>query len=174
MAFELTPAEACSYERDGFVVREAVFAPHEVAELRDAVERAAAVAARVAGDGAVYELDGNRFVDVGHVTIQFEHASDNSAIRVIEPVHQFDPRLGALIDDPRIVGPMRDLVGCDHVALWTDKLNLKRAREGSGFRWHQDSPYWIHDSTNVDLLPNVYVALDDAEQANGCLRSCWV
>ena len=65
---------------------------------------------------------------------------------------------------------MRDIIGTDEIAVWTNKLNLKRPREGSGFGWHQDSPYWIHDSDNVDLLPNVMVALDDADSGNGCFQ----
>ena len=49
-------------------------------------------------------------------------------------------------------------------------MNLKRPGRGSGFGWHQDSPYWVHDSNNVDLLPNVYLSLDDADENNGCFR----
>ena len=164
------------YRRDGFVVRETVFGSDDVAELRDAAENAVASAALLAGAGIEYLLDGNRFVDHGHVTVQFERPSRTSSptggetIRVIEPVHQFDSRLSALVDDSRIVEPMRDLVGCERIALWTDKLNLKRPHEGSGFRWHQDSPYWIHDSEDVDRLPNVFIALDDAAEVNGALR----
>ena len=41
---------------------------------------------------------------------------------------------------------------------------------GSGFGWHQDSPYWIHDNEDVDSLPNVYVCLDKADKENGCFR----
>lgn len=170
MSFRLTAAEAAAYQRDGFVIREAVFGPAENAELCAAAERAAARAAGLVAQGRTYHLDGNRFVDVGHVTVQFEHTSHSRTIRVIEPVHELDSRLGALVDDARLVEPMRDLLGCERVALWTDKLNLKRAGEGSGFRWHQDSPYWIHDSDDVDRLPNVYLALDAADRNNGCLR----
>jgi ectoine hydroxylase-related dioxygenase (phytanoyl-CoA dioxygenase family) len=65
---------------------------------------------------------------------------------------------------------MRDLVGSERVAVFTDKLNLKRPREGSGFRWHQDSPYWNHFCSHIDRLPNVMLALDDASERNGCLR----
>jgi ectoine hydroxylase len=65
---------------------------------------------------------------------------------------------------------MKDLVGEERVSLWTDKLNLKRPREGSRFRWHQDSPYWVFDCAHVDRLPNVMLALDDANEENGCLR----
>jgi ectoine hydroxylase-related dioxygenase (phytanoyl-CoA dioxygenase family) len=89
---------------------------------------------------------------------------------VIEPFHHLDARFEALIDDPRLVEPMRDLVGVPQVALFTDKLNCKRPQEGSRFRWHQDSPYWTHFTQDVDRLPNVLIALDDADESNGCFR----
>lgn len=166
----LTSREAHLYECDGFVVRHDVFSQAEIGALRGAVERAAAAALRLSERGDTYVLDGKRFVDAGYTTIQFERAPAADTIRVIEPVHHLDPTLDALIEDVRIVEPMRGLVGSDRIALWTDKLNLKRPREGSGFGWHQDSPYWIHDSPHVDRLPNVMLALDDATEANGCFR----
>ena len=95
---------------------------------------------------------------------------NGDTIRVIEPVHQLDPVLDELIRDPRITEPVGTILGTHALAIWTCKLNLKRGGSGSGFGWHQDSPYWIHDSDHVDLLPNVYLALDDATEANGCLR----
>ena len=89
---------------------------------------------------------------------------------MIEPVHQLDQSLDEVIRDPRIIEPVCTILGTDALALWTNKLNLKRGGSGSGFGWHQDSPYWVHDSDHVDLLPNVYLAFDDATEANGCLR----
>jgi phytanoyl-CoA hydroxylase len=166
----LTSSEAHLYERDGFVVRHDVFSQGEADALRRAVERAAAAAQRLSESGDTYVLDGKRFVDAGYTTIQFERAPATDTIRVIEPVHHLDPALDALIDDARIVEPMCTLVGSRRIALWTDKLNLKRPREGSGFGWHQDSPYWIHETAHVDRLPNVMLALDDAKEANGCFR----
>jgi hypothetical protein len=171
MNFGLSPDENEQYAIDGFFVRVAAFAPDEMLALGLVAERTAAAAAVAAADsGRTYLLDGNRFVDSGDATIQFEHGPDSEAIRVIEPAHLFDPDWGAVIDDPRIVQPMRGLIGRERIALWTDKLNLKRPRQGSGFRWHQDSPYWIHDCAHVDLLPNVMLVLDDATEANGCFR----
>ncbi|MEE8079759.1 MAG: phytanoyl-CoA dioxygenase family protein [Pseudomonadales bacterium] len=168
--FELAADEASAYESDGFVIRENVFSSAEIARLGEAAERAVALAARLGRQGKTYTLDGNRFVDADHLTIQYEHGPASETIRVIEPVHELDAELDALIDDPRIVEPMCGLVECEQVSLWTGKLNLKRPREGSGFRWHQDSPYWIHDSSHVDRLPNVLITLDDATEANGCMR----
>jgi hypothetical protein len=167
----LTAAERREWQRDGFLIRRRVFDPPEVDELREAAERAAERAARAAeAGGAGYEVDGNRYCDSAEATIQFEHRPGSRTIRVIEPFHHLDERIDRLIDDPRLVEPMRDLVGAGEVSLFTDKLNLKRPREGSGFRWHQDSPYWAHLCRHLDRLPNAMLALDDASEENGCLR----
>jgi ectoine hydroxylase len=171
MQARLTAKERRAWERDGFFVREAALRPHEVQELREAAERVAAKAAAASeAGGESYSIDGNRYHEATGSTIQFEHAPGSSTIRVIEPFHQHDARFEHLIDDPRLVEPMRDLVADEHVALFTEKINLKRPREGSGFRWHQDSPYWTHFCDHVDRLPNVMVALDDAAERNGCFR----
>ena len=170
MRLGLTAVEARAYREDGFFAREAVFSAVELEGLREAAERVADLAACASETGDGYSIDGNRYVETPKSTVQFEHAADSSTIRVIEPFHHFDPRFDALLDDPRIVEPMRGVIGSDTVALWTDKLNLKRPFEGSGFRWHQDSPYWTHACSHVDRLPNVMLTLDDAHEANGCFR----
>lgn len=158
------------YRREGFFVRHAVLTTAEVHELQMAAERSAACAGKRSIGGHSYSLDGKRFVDIDFATVQFEHGEDVGAIRVIEPVDAFDERWRSLIDDSRISQPAAGIIGAQALALWTIKLNLKRPGVGSGFGWHQDSPYWIHDCKHVDLLPNVYVALDDAREDNGCLR----
>jgi phytanoyl-CoA hydroxylase len=170
MHHRLSAAERHSWEEDGFFVRERAFGTAELEALRDAAERVGREAGRARAGGHAYRIDGNLYVDVGETTIQYEHDPVSDALRVVEPFHHFDPRFEALIDDPRIVEPMAELVGCERVALFTDKLNFKRPREGSGFGWHQDSPYWNHFCPHVDRCPNVMLALDDADEDNGCLR----
>lgn len=167
----LSDRERRQWLEDGYLVRDAVFGAAEVARLQGAVEQAAALARDRSAGGVAYALDGNRFVDLpDRTTVQFEHRPGSDTIRVIEPAHHLAPALDALVDDPRLVQPMIELVGAPAVALWTDKLNLKRPLEGSGFGWHQDSPYWIHDCDHVDRLVNVMVTLDAASEANGCFR----
>jgi ectoine hydroxylase-related dioxygenase (phytanoyl-CoA dioxygenase family) len=163
--------ERRAWHEDGFFVRRAAFSAAEVEALRDAAESAVARVAAAAGrGGSCYAIDGNRYEEALDATLQYEHQPGTQTLRVIEPFHHFDPRFEALIDDPRLVDPMRDLVGDDRVSLFTDKLNLKRPRDGSRFRWHQDSPYWAHFTKDLDRLPNVMVALDDAGEHNGCFR----
>ena len=170
----LTQDDLAAYRRDGFLVRTAVFNESELQVLRQAVESAVALAKEQTNTGKTYLLDGKRFVDVGAdagiMTVQFEHSPGSEVIRVIEPVQHLHPVLDRLVDEQRIVAPICDIIDCTEVSVWTNKLNLKRPREGSGFGWHQDAPYWIHDCDHVHLLPSVYLAFDDADEDNGCLQ----
>jgi ectoine hydroxylase-related dioxygenase (phytanoyl-CoA dioxygenase family) len=167
----LTRSERRAWGEDGFFVREAALAESELVPLRAAAERVVARAAAAARAGQdAWRVDGNRYQRAAGATLQYEHAVRSDTLRVIEPFHHLEPLFDALVDDARLVEPMRDLVGCERVALFTDKLNLKRPREGSRFRWHQDSPYWAHACRHVDRLPNVLLCLDDANVENGCFR----
>jgi len=166
----LSEEELFSYREHGFLIRRGVFPEEELHDLREVVEAAVDRAHTQTVQGKTYFLDNKRFVDVGNMTVQYEHEANSDTVRVIEPVQHLHPGLEALIFDERIVDPVKSILGTDGVSIWTNKLNLKRGREGSGFGWHQDSPYWVHDSDHVDLLPNVYLAFDDATRENGCLK----
>lgn len=178
---ELDADESRRYRELGFFCRESVFDPARLEELRSAAERVAGQAGREVRSidrtrsgsevpEPEYVIDGNRYVEVAGSTVQFEHHAGSETIRVIEPFHHLDPTFEALIEDPRIVVPLCGVLGEERIALWTDKLNLKRPHEGSGFRWHQDSPYWSHACGHCDRLPNVMITLDDADRENGCFR----
>ncbi len=168
--FELSPEEKAHYEREGYLVREAVFTPEEVELLRQGAEAVRRRASEAVAAGVHYRVDGNRYVDAVEATVQYEHRPGSTELRVVQPFHHLDRRLDRLIEDARLVEPMHGILGCDRIALFTDKLNLKPAREGSGFGWHQDSPYWAPEASHLDRLPNVMIALDDADRDNGCLR----
>ncbi len=166
----LTQAEVLAYRDDGFFVRKALFSERELEELRLAAEQVVQRAEEASHRGRDYRVDGNRYVELSEQTIQYEHNEATRTIRVIEPFHHLHAVFERLVDDPRLVEPMRGVIGTAEVALWTDKINLKRPREGSAFRWHQDSPYWTHACRHVDSLPNVLLTLDDASEENGCFR----
>jgi hypothetical protein len=171
VGWRLSAEERLAWAEDGFFIRRRVFPEKELVALREAAERVVVRARGAAAQGGTgYEIDGNRYHEVEGATIQYEHDAGSDTVRVLEPFHHLDARLDRLVDDPRLVEPMRDLVGAERVSLFTDKLNLKRPREGSRFRWHQDSPYWAHFHAELDRLPNVMLALDDASEENGCLR----
>lgn len=172
---DLSDAERTAWRDRGFFFREAVFAPDELEALQGAAERVVSAAeAALPASRDRYEIDGNGYIEIEvagrSATVQLEHRPGSHTVRVIEPFHSLDPCFDRLIDDERIVAPLRGVIGAERVALFTDKLNLKRPREGSRFEWHQDSPYWAHFCDHLDQLPNVMLTLDDADQDNGCFR----
>jgi ectoine hydroxylase-related dioxygenase (phytanoyl-CoA dioxygenase family) len=164
-------AELERFRRDGYFVRERVFAAAELARLRTAVE---AVHARVseaaaAGDAsAVERIDGKRYQDLLGSLVKWEWRDERADVRSMEPFLHLDPGLEALVDDPRLHEPARALCGAEALALFTDKLNFKRPG-GAPFPWHQDSPYFAFECPHVDRLVSLQVYLDDATVENGCL-----
>jgi hypothetical protein len=170
MSHRATPSELDLFRRDGLFVREAVFTRVEVDELRRAVERVDH-RIREAADptgGALLRIEGKRYERVLGSTVKWDWAEGSSTVRSMEPFHHLDPRLDALVDDPRLWEPTLDLIRCDAVGLFTDKLNFKRPG-GSPFPWHQDSPYWAFECDHIDQLVSVGLYLDNADRDNGCL-----
>jgi ectoine hydroxylase-related dioxygenase (phytanoyl-CoA dioxygenase family) len=166
-----TSSELARYRRDGYFVRERVFAEAELARLRAAVER---VHARVsdaasAEDAAEIErIDGKRYQDLLGSLVKWEWQEARADVRSMEPFLHLDAELDALVDDPRLWQPAAALCDSDALALFTDKLNFKRPG-GAPFPWHQDSPYFVFECPHVDRLASLQVYLDDATVDNGCL-----
>ncbi len=172
MAFALSSEEIETYRENGYLLKERLFTRDEVTNFRlscDSVESRVKEAIKTER-AREYHLDQNVFLDVDGYTVQLEHKKNLDRLRVVEPVDNLDQRFDRLVDDVRLAAPARQLVGASNIALWTAKLNFKSHGVGSGFGWHQDSPYWMHDSAHVDLLPNVMVNFDDSMVENGCLR----
>ena len=163
------------FARDGFIVREAVFSAAEVDALRDTVEDVATrVTAWATRDGAGPERtmnDGHRIQSSSKANIQWEWREGSQEIRLIEPCTHLDERLEALWADPRFAEPMKYVVGVDDVAPFTSKLNLKRAKEGSPFPFHQDYPYWfVAAEDHAADIATAILYLDDARAENGAVR----
>jgi phytanoyl-CoA hydroxylase len=167
----LTAAERAEYRERGFFVRRALFAEHELAVLRAAVEEIHERISVAARPGLALErIDGRRFQRVLGSIVKWEWDEAVTSIRSMEPVHPLSPPIDALIDDARLCAPARGLIDAPGVSLFTDKLNFKRPR-GSPFPWHQDAPYWAFGCNHLDRLASVQIYLDEATPDNGCL---WV
>ena len=163
------------FDRDGYLVRSGVFSADEIDALRTAVEDVADnVTARATRDGAGPERtmnDGHRIQMSSRAAIQWEWREGSQEIRLIEPCTHLDARLDALWDDARFVDPMKDIVGADEVGPFTSKLNLKRAKEGSPFPYHQDYTYWyVAAEEKAADIATAILYLDDARPENGAVR----
>jgi ectoine hydroxylase-related dioxygenase (phytanoyl-CoA dioxygenase family) len=72
----------------------------------------------------------------------------------------------ALAKNPQILDAVEQLIGPD-IILWGCHVFCKPAGEGYETPWHQDGHYWpIRPLANC----TVWVALDESDTENGCLR----
>ncbi len=129
-------------------------------------------------DDLVRDRQGRRFragsyvfdPDLVHATI-IKWEGDSDVVHGVEPfVHLSEP-LADWAGDDRFVDPMRSALGVDDVALFTEKLNLKRPRHGGANPLHQDYPYWVGPAEDASEVATIIVFLDDSTLDNGCL---WV
>lgn len=74
----------------------------------------------------------------------------------------------ALVHNKTITEEVAQLTGAAELRLWHDQIQYKPKAIGGVNMWHQDSPYW----PNIGPLTaqvTAWVALDDADEANGCM-----
>lgn len=164
----LLPSEASLYRKSGFFARSGQFPKRELAELLGAIDSLVERVRAELPDARHYRIDGHAYADTPRATVQFEHGAEG-VLRVVEPFSDYGARFRELLEDPRLTYPAKDLLGSVGASVFTDKLNLKGPQAGP-FGWHQDAPYWAHACPHLDRLCNVMLALEDADEENGCLQ----
>ncbi|HVY69109.1 MAG TPA: phytanoyl-CoA dioxygenase family protein [Verrucomicrobiae bacterium] len=71
-----------------------------------------------------------------------------------------------LLTHPRIVALVKDLLG-ENVVAWGSHFFCKLPGDGKAVAWHQDASYW---PLTPSKAVTVWLAIDDADTANGCMR----
>lgn len=82
-------------------------------------------------------------------------------------VHAED-RLRAIAAHPRILGPVRQILGHDEVVLFQDMALLKPPGGGREKPWHQDKAFFTLSLESP--IVGVWIALDEATPENGCMH----
>jgi len=77
------------------------------------------------------------------------------------------PGLHDLLWHPAIAMAAAQLLG-GPVRFWHDQLFCKPAMHGGVVAWHQDYSYWTRTEPMTHLT--CFIALDDTDEANGCLH----
>jgi phytanoyl-CoA dioxygenase PhyH len=168
----LADAEWRQYEHDGFLVRQGVLTPGEVDELKGACEELCErLSAQSSEDRKIdvsqfYVFENDRPLNI---MIKWE-PGDRRVIQGVEPLVHLDPVLKKYGSHAGLVEPSRELLGLERVALFTEKLNVKRAGVGGAYALHRDLPYWLPDADDAHNMVTVLLALDDATAANGALE----
>lgn len=147
----LTKQQVADYQRDGFVVLPNCYSAEEVAALR---------------------ADTERLCRVSECETIFRERS--GAVRSLFRVHETDgpvasPQYRALARTPRVLRPVMQLQDSDEIYISHTKVNTKSALEGSGWLWHQDFGYWVHDGYPQDDMVTALVLLSDTQEIHGSL-----
>jgi len=76
---------------------------------------------------------------------------------------------GAFARCERLVGTVEQLLS-DEPYHYHSKMIMKDARVGGAWTWHQDYGYWYSNGVLTPNLVSVFIAVDPATKANGCLQ----
>jgi ectoine hydroxylase len=117
----LSSADLERYATTGYLVLPNLFSAAEVATLVTEAHRLEAEA------------------DRGRDDVIVEPGSD--AVRSVFRVHRDSPVMRGFIDDARLAGAARQLLGGD-VYIHQSRVNFKAAFEGKAFPWHSDFETW--------------------------------
>lgn len=163
----LSAEQRDAYEREGYVVVPGALGDGDVAALRRECDR-------------LVELTVDLSLALGELSprLDVQRRGEAVMLRKIQPVADVSPVFASLAQDPRVVGPVGELLGTAPL-LMEEKLNDKRqlpgtlaidaGSEGESFPFHTDLAYFWLDGYPRETL-SVAVGIDDSTPENGCLR----
>lgn len=150
----LVPEQIEQYRRDGFLVVDDFLDDEELERWR------------VTFDTAVGRRHGRRFADA---SVESDPGDDtefyDNVFDQLVNLWQTDAGMRELILDPRLGEMAATLAGVDGLRVWQDQALIKRPY-ANPTAFHLDVPYWSFSSHDAITI---WVALDDATEANGCL-----
>jgi ectoine hydroxylase-related dioxygenase (phytanoyl-CoA dioxygenase family) len=81
-----------------------------------------------------------------------------------------DSPFSLIARDQRLVDIARRGLGDKDVYIYSHKMTMKEPYEGGAWEWHQDYGYWYEYGCLDPNMLSIWIALDDANKANGCLQ----
>lgn len=148
------------YWQDGYLTYQAVVSEAQLEQLRQEATRLLQLCTKES------ERYAKRIEwEVDHLA-EGQKAGMDKVIRKLEPISDLSPVFAEFAFSPGITEPVSTIFG-EAVELFEDKLNLKLPG-GSAYPWHQDwACCW---RAHTDELITCFIYLDDADEANGCLK----
>lgn len=146
----LDPIQVALFETNGFVAFNQLLDPPLVEGLRHE-------AARLSEDRSVRSSE----------RIVFEPGSEE--VRSIFELHRISDEFRRLVEDPRLTGPVRQILG-SNVYVHQTRVNLKPGFEGREFAWHSDFETWhAEDGMPAARAVSISIALTPNYTFNGSL-----
>ncbi|MFC7621111.1 phytanoyl-CoA dioxygenase family protein [Microlunatus sp. GCM10028923] len=144
-------AELAGFHAKGYLVLRGVLDRAEIVVLKAEVERLQATP---------------QLVDPNNIRSAHRKVDGELRLEKLDPVHDVSPVLTDLVQDERILSPLRDIF-LDEPKLFKDKLIFKLPNQ-PGYGMHQDAGFW--QGFPYESLISVMVAIDAATAENGGLE----
>lgn len=153
----LTSEQIEAYQRDGYIVLDVVVTENELATFEPLYDTFIA--------GEVADM-GRDFCDMSG---PYDRAFENfQLVNAVLP-RKYRPELQGNVFEQRAESIAKQLIG-DEILLDYDQFLAKRPRKsGAAFAWHQDLGYWPTGTPDT-MTTTCSLALDDADEENGCLQ----
>jgi ectoine hydroxylase-related dioxygenase (phytanoyl-CoA dioxygenase family) len=143
----LTAEQLADYRRDGYIVLRARFDAEEIELLRRAAKED-----KTLDDNAFGRADGA-----------------GGSVRLSLWNHPGDDIYGMFARSRRVVEAVGQVLE-DEPYHYHSKMIMKQARTGGAWEWHQDYGYWYENGVLKPNLCSVFIAVDPATRANGCMQ----
>jgi len=151
----LSPTQLQSFAERGYVKIVGLLTEEEVAPLRERLEDV--LHGRVTWQPRMFQtLDPQKF----------RAPSGSPMPEGIQRPALVDEQFQRVAEHPKLLAMVRDLIG-ENATLYTDQVILKTPGIGVETHFHQDGFYWRN---SAERTVNCWIALDDADADNGCLR----
>lgn len=157
----LTDRQLAEFDELGFVVLAGLFGDDELHRARGEAARILALALNST------LVNGKR-----NPRVEIDVGDGEVRVRKVQPVNDLSPLIAALSSDPRLIDPMRQLMG-DEPVLMEEKLNFKQVvptgahdlsfldrRTGEAFPLHHDWGYYRAQGYPENTISSA-IALDD-------------
>lgn len=164
---DLTSGQVRQYQEEGYLILPAVFSLGEVQQMREEAERILAL--MINSSLALAELNPR---------LDLRTRDGRQVVRKVQPINDLSEVLQHIANDPRLLEPMRGLLGCEPI-LMEEKLNYKQALaqpvdlpsrpDDDSFPFHHDWGYYRAQGYPKETLSSA-VSLDQSTTANGPIR----
>jgi ectoine hydroxylase-related dioxygenase (phytanoyl-CoA dioxygenase family) len=96
-------------------------------------------------------------------------AKPGSVVWQIVNIWQASEPFKRVVTGEAVSAMVGQLTGARELRVWHDQIQYKPAAEGGVNMWHQDSPYW-DILTPKHQQVTAWIALDDVDEDNGCMK----
>ena len=149
----LTNAQIAQFKANGFLNGGVVLNDDEVEELRSEVMRV---------------IEERERTDIQQPVLVRNLANDEAKpVWQIVDIWMASGAFARLTAHPKITEGLAQLTDATELRIWHDQIQYKPPQIGGTTDWHQDAPLWPIIAPMTEVTG--WVALDDADESNGCM-----